>query len=836
MTSLFSYPSEPSSVETFDVKTCQSKLAEHYRRATVPTSVWCRASLVDIHEIYTRLSWVKQEQTPSGTSQSELTHYSDLFSPNEKGAVPKRILVQGQTGIGKSTFVKKLAVDWAELDDEKTGDEHATSIRKDDESTSIKDDESSATEDYGDRSKKLTDALRKFGLVVAVNLKEVSKCQSLKDVISHSSIFADEDKPLTEDLLTYITNNQEKVLLVFDSYDEYHSGRNSEIYEIFKGKKLRNCCVLITTRNSKADELRAFKDVHAENTGFSLWDMNVFMRRILGSREQTEHLLQHLQKKNLNDLAKVPLLLLFFCTLWKNGQLESFPKTKTKLYTAIVQYVLDHNQAKNSSRRFSKVQDFKEILVEIGKVALEGLLKDSHVFEYDELSVAIRCQESFIIGLLQVTEYAESLRPAGMVCFIHKSIQEFLAAWYITYSCILEGNLGPVEEHARSLEQCQALENVFQFVCGLTDEGAVRVFQHLHSVRISDPSLNLSTVPDVGVPLCDITARQLTFSDFVLDSFQEVESKTELSKNCFDCVCGIILVGTMPSDLPFVNDLKSWSLHFCHDHRHSEAKESVSNLSKWLVFWNNGSSELHKLRLFLERFLSVECTESCTFYSCLCFRNDQVNLYITELWLTCSTHASLFTEVAVPSDSASFCSELFNLNFLGSLICYSSIGELLTKAFGAIFRNCKHLSEISISFDGDVLCDILKQASDLKTFPLIIGEMVNCNLKSEEAVQLADLLPRFNNIITLRLHSKDCSAAAVTTLVSSITHRNLQKLQLSEISMTSEVAKALGQSLAKLSSLKIFIISGTEGGINWQAADVETLFGGFNEPCPRTTR
>ena len=152
-------------------------------------------------------------------------------------------------------------------------------------------------------------------LVVAVNLKEVSKCQSLKDVISYSSVFADEDKPLTEDLLTYITNNQEKVLLVFDSYDEYHSGSDTEIYEIFKGKKLRNCCVLITARNSKADELRQFKDLHAEITGFSVGDIKSFMRRILGSREQTEHLLQHLEKKTLNDLAKVPLLILFFCTL-----------------------------------------------------------------------------------------------------------------------------------------------------------------------------------------------------------------------------------------------------------------------------------------------------------------------------------------------------------------------------------------------------------------------------------------------------------------------------------------------------------------------------------------
>ena len=77
----------------------------------MPTSVWCKKSVVDIHQIYTRLSWVKEEQTPAGTTQSELKHYSDLFTANKEGDIPKRILVQGQTGIGKSTFVKKLLVD-----------------------------------------------------------------------------------------------------------------------------------------------------------------------------------------------------------------------------------------------------------------------------------------------------------------------------------------------------------------------------------------------------------------------------------------------------------------------------------------------------------------------------------------------------------------------------------------------------------------------------------------------------------------------------------------------------------------------------------------------------
>ena len=321
------------------MKSCRSKLAEHYKRsATVPTSVWSKTSPVDIHQIYTRLSWVKEEQTPAGSSRSELKHYTDVFTANKNGVAPKRILVQGQTGIGKSTFVKKLAVDWAELDDETTEHEQKIDAMKcfeddEDERKTKQDDEASSSEDRGEdtssdeyedmssdeyedtssvehedtssveyedtssveyedtssveyvhlssdekyinegMSENQKNALWKFELVLVVNLKEVPKCQSLQDVISQSYIFSEEETAMTEGILRYITKNQEKVLLVFD---EYRCGSNSEIYEIFRGKKLKNCCVLITTRNSKADELRAFKDVHAEITGFSEEDRGLY--------------------------------------------------------------------------------------------------------------------------------------------------------------------------------------------------------------------------------------------------------------------------------------------------------------------------------------------------------------------------------------------------------------------------------------------------------------------------------------------------------------------------------------------------------------------------------
>ena len=131
--------------------------------------------------------------------------------------------------------------------------------------------------------------------MVAVNLKEVSKCQSLRDVVTLSNVFAKEDKYMTEGLVDYITNNQEKVLLIFDGYDEYRCGRDSEIYEIFSGNSLRSCSVLLTTRISKADELLGGEDLHAEITGFSEVDRRDLMCRFLNPEGKLSRNLDYLR-------------------------------------------------------------------------------------------------------------------------------------------------------------------------------------------------------------------------------------------------------------------------------------------------------------------------------------------------------------------------------------------------------------------------------------------------------------------------------------------------------------------------------------------------------------
>ena len=779
-------------MKSFDLNSCRSKLEDHYQKtATVPTSVWSKKSVVDIHQIYTRLSWVKEEQTPTGTTQSELKHYTELFTANKNGVIPKRILVKGQTGIGKSTFVKKLLVDWVGVN-KGTGDEQAA-------------------------------VLKNFELVVAVNLKEVSKCRSLEEVIGRSNVFAKEDKYMTETLVDYIRNNQEKVLLIFVGYDQYRVGCTSEIYEIFLGNSLRKCCVLITTRISKADELRGGEDLHAEIIGFSAVDRECFMRRFLNS-EEVSKLEYHLYERQLEELAKVPLLLLFFCILWRKVQSKSFPKSKTTLYMDIIQFILNHSHSKQTDdktmtvNQYVELKSFKEILSEIGKVALQGLLKDDHLFEYSQLSDSVR-DESVFIGLLQITEYSETLRPVGLVSFIHKSIQEFLAAWYVTYRCIPEGgNLGEI---GVKLEKCLALENVFQFICGLSKDGASTVFRHLKSVRISDPSLDLSkAVPDVenetDEPLSDVTERQEKFRDLVLFSFAEVKSEAEFSSSCLDSLGSILLVSdSFPNYLlEKAIDTNSWSLVL-----NEGGRKLIPTLDKMVKILFTKGSEFLKVTQFLEEFKNICGHCSCEVSSALCFRNGRVILYITHLKLWCENHARLFTNNVVAPHAVHSTSGQLCVKFLKTLECYGT--RFSMKSLGAVIKHCNHLEHINCKPDYGNFGSDDSDARD--SFFYLLDQVQNpdrcslsfgfCALTSTGAVKLASLLPRFENVTLLCLSLAKCSTDAVTRLVAAIKHKTLKELSLEigEINLTSAVVEALCQSLPELLALETLRIGTLDG-------------------------
>ena len=866
-------------MDTFDVETCQRKLTEHYQKtAKVPTTVWSSVFQVDLEQIYTRLSWVKEKHTLTGSLQSELSHYTDLFTEKtENGAVPKRILVQGETGIGKSTFVKKLLVDWSNLIGAKVKDakEQEDELNKSngDRVMFIKDSEDGVNLEEAKMEEERKDTLRKFELLVSINLKEVSKCKTLTEVMICSRLFPEDDETSADELLSYIHKNQGKVLFVFDGYDEYRTGSEAEenyrsrsnqpspIYEIFHRNILRDCTVLVTTRSSSADEIRGLADIQVKITGFNMSDRQDFMRKMLENQAQVADLLDFLWKSNMEDLARVPLLNLFFCLLWKEEKekLMKFIGSKTNLFRAILKHILQHSHSKHSPH-ISKVKEenYKEILAEIGKVALAGLIKGDLMFEFGQLPEKVRGEESIIVGLFQLSEYGPNLEPMEMVSFIHKSIQEYLAAWYITYKCVPEGNLGGIEQHACTLEDCKALDNVFHFVCGLSDDGAMAVFQHLKSVRISDPTLDLSkTKPDVenetDIPLCDVTDQFRRFSGLVCHSFREVHSKAELLSHFFDCTGGIVLVSCFTPLCELIPEVSIPP---------KLAQNCVFVLSE-VGFGDYGEYLVRKsmeLLNCLQMPLTIpECSKvltvgdlvrdrtvccffrPCSFSSILCFRDGKFQFYITELFLQCDGHARLFTESSTdPSVVSSLYPEQSCLKFLSSLHFFNLSGQRV-KTLGAIIRNCKYLNRIEAEKSDDSVCHLLEQVPNPSKCSLMIGSNLSCDdfhkvnvnvhLTSAGAVQLASLLPRFN-VIALDLDLTDCCSEDVGKLITSITHKTLERLVLSGISLTSAAATALGRSLPEMLSLQVLELTGVDDGRILQAEEMKALFGGFNKTLP----
>ena len=54
---------------------------------------WDESSAVDIDEMYTQLTWLKDHRTPSGVTKNELGSYTEIFNCGN------RLLVYGRPGM-----------------------------------------------------------------------------------------------------------------------------------------------------------------------------------------------------------------------------------------------------------------------------------------------------------------------------------------------------------------------------------------------------------------------------------------------------------------------------------------------------------------------------------------------------------------------------------------------------------------------------------------------------------------------------------------------------------------------------------------------------------------
>ncbi len=353
---------------------------------------------------------------------------TNLFEAPDQDKQIRTVLTKGVAGIGKSVSVQKFVLDWAE-------------------------------------GKQNQDISFIFPLPFReMNLKEKDN-QSLMDLITQ---FFPETRGLN---LT--RRNNFKVLFILDGLDECRlpldfAGNDTcsdvsspasldvLLTNLIKGNLLRSALIWITTRPAAASKIPPdCIDRLTEIRGFSDAQKEEYFRKRFTDADLAREIIDHVkQSKSLFIMCHIPVFCWISATVLQNileekriknnqaddasktlqeSNTEDTPKTLTQMYTHFLRFQIRQSRQKYDGEHRPDVSWDKDAILSLGKLAFQQLQRNNVIFydtDLEACGIDVHKASVYSGMCTQIFKEETGINVGTMYCFVHLSIQEFIAALY----------------------------------------------------------------------------------------------------------------------------------------------------------------------------------------------------------------------------------------------------------------------------------------------------------------------------------------------------------------------------------------------------------------------
>uniref|UniRef100_A0A8C2XQ65 NACHT domain-containing protein n=1 Tax=Cyclopterus lumpus TaxID=8103 RepID=A0A8C2XQ65_CYCLU len=340
----------------------------------------------------------------------------DLFKASSGREEPIRtVMTKGVAGVGKTVLTQKFTLDWAE-----------------------------------DKANQEIQFMFPFTFRELNVLKE--KQFSLVELVHHF---------FTETREAAICRFEEfPVVFIFDGLDECRlplDFHNNEVLtdvtestsvdvlltNLFRGKLLPSARLWITTRPAAANQIPPdCVGLVTEVRGFTDPQKEDYFRKRFRDEEQASRIISHIKtSRSLHIMCHIPVFCWITATVLedvlKTTEGGELPKTLTEMY---IHFLVVQSKVKKVKYDGGAETDphwspeSRKMTESLGKLAFDQLQKGNLIFyesELTECGIDIRAASVYSGVFTQIFREERGLYQAQVFCFVHLSVQEFLAALHV---------------------------------------------------------------------------------------------------------------------------------------------------------------------------------------------------------------------------------------------------------------------------------------------------------------------------------------------------------------------------------------------------------------------